>query len=413
MNSKVSPIKKIYHKARRVLADLWLNRLHPDVIQVAITGSYGKTSTTHAITAVLNRHQPTLRTDLNLDTIYNVPITALRVRSQRVIVFELGIDRPNEMDFHLQITRPRIGVITGITPVHSDEAHLGSLENIIREKRKLIEALPANGMAILNRDDGHVREMAAHTQAQVLWYGTGSGADYRACQISLTLSGSRFTVITPSQTFDVETPLLGAHNCVNALAAVAVADQLGISPTLIKAALAELEPLEGRLNVEPGPLNTILINDALRANPASTRAGLEFLAELPASGGRIAVLGEMGELGDLAVKMHAEVGVVAADCDLTHLVCVGKLTRHTAEAAITNGMPKTRVHPAPRVHDAAHILQQHAQPGDLLYLKGSLLRHMERIPLILQGEEVGCEVVSCPFYHTCSECPYLKTGYNQ
>ena len=421
-------IKSLFHFKRRLLAGLWLNVLHPDTIQIGITGSYGKTSTTTAIAAVLSAHAPTLVTDLNLDTIYNVPITALKLRRERYLVFELGIDQPNEMDFHLEITRPSIGVVTGISPVHSDRAHLGSLEAIVAEKRKLIEALPADGTAVLNADDEHVRAMAGHTRARVVWYGRGD-AQYTARDIRTGLDGTRFDLQSPEGIFPVQTGLLGEHSALNLAAAAAVCRTLGVPWETIQQAFTSLKPLTGRLSVEPGPLGTILINDALRANPASTAAGLAFLASLadpplpPPEGGKkggvvagtrgkkIAVLGEMGELGDLAIEKHEEIGRLAAETRPDLLITVGVLTDHIARVAREAGLESERIQAVPDVAAAAEVLRRHASAGDLIYLKGSLMRHLERIPLILAGEKVVCRAVVCPFYHQCPQCEYLEIGY--
>ena len=408
-----NPLKSIFHSQRRLAARFWLNRLHSKVIQIGVTGSYGKTSTTSAIYAVLNRYAPTLMTDLNLDTIYNVPITALQARGRhRFLVFELGIDSPGEMDFHLQIARPRIGVLTGISPVHSDEKHLGSLEAIIQQKGRLLEALPADGLAVLNRDDPHVREMAGRTRARVVWYGRAEGSDFRVTDIQETVSMTRFNLRMPDQTLEAETPLLGAHNAANLAAAAAVGREAGVPEALILEAFSSLQPLKGRLSIEPGPRGLILINDALRANPRSTEAGLAFLGALNSASRKIAVLGEMGELGEHAVREHAGIGRKAAQVHPDFLITVGELTQHTAEQARREGMGGDQVHPVEDAHQAAETLRQLSRPGDLVYLKGSLLRHLERIPLILAGENVVCRVVTCPFYHPCSQCPYLETGYD-
>jgi UDP-N-acetylmuramoyl-tripeptide--D-alanyl-D-alanine ligase len=408
-----SPLKSLFHSTRRAAARLWLNGFHRGVIQIGVTGSYGKTSTTAALYAVLSRHASTLMTDLNLDTRYNVPITALRVRRQhRHLLLELGIDSPGEMDLHLQIARPRLGILTGISPVHADADHLGSLEAIIQQKGRLLEALPAAGAAILNRDDEHVRHMADRTKAPVIWYGTSQGSDYRAADIRQTLAGTRFKLVTPAETLDIQTPLLGAHNALNLAGAAAAAHQAGVPLTLARSAFAELTPLRGRLNVEPGPNGLILINDALRANPASTQSGLAFLAALNTRSRKIAILGEMGELGDHAIPRHAEVGKAAAAASPDLLITVGELTRHTAEAARKAGLAPSKIFTAANVHEAANTLRERGKPGDVVYLKGSLMRHLERIPLILRGKTVGCTVISCPFYHQCTECEFIAKGYN-
>ncbi len=408
-----SPLKRIFHTGRRVAARLWLNGLHRSILQIGITGSYGKTSTSSAIGAVLEAHAPTVMTDLNLDTIYNVPITALRVRSRhRFLVLELGIDSPGEMDFHLEIARPRIGVLTGISPVHSDEKHLGSLEAIIQQKGRMIEVLGETGTAVLNRDDPHVRAMAARTRARILWYGHDPDCDYRLEGVRSTLAGTRFRLATPEGDREFETPLLGEHNAANLAAAAAVARTAGVPYGTIRRAFAGLQPLPGRLSVESGPDGLILINDALRANPASTRAGLAYLAALQAPGRKAAVLGEMGELGEHAQDEHTGIGQSAGQARPDLLITVGNLTRHTAEAAVRAGLPSTQVFAAEDVHQAAARLQEWMRPGDVVYLKGSLMRHLERIPLILEGREVGCRVVVCPFYHQCTQCEFLESGYN-
>lgn len=411
MKPNKNPVKALFHASRRVAANIWLNAFHRATTQIGVTGSYGKTSTTHALYHIIKRHMPIVMTDLNLDTIYNVPITALKLRGERVLLLELGIDQRNEMSFHLEIARPNISIITGIAPVHADEEHLGSLENIIIEKRKLIETLDESGIAVLNFDNAHVRAMVPFTRGRVVSYGSTPDCDYHMTDVHLTTSGSSFQAVTPTDAFPISTPLLGTHNCVNLMGAIATAIQLGVPVETIQQAAASLKPLGGRLNIEPGPLGTTLINDALRANPASTKAGLAFLSELSSSGKKIAVVGEMGELGDVAVEEHTSVGQFAAECDLSLLITVGDLTRHTAQAAQDSGMAEKNVFAAKNVHEAAALLKTHAGEGDLVYLKGSLMRHMERIPMLLNGEIIACNVVFCPFYHQCSACEYRTTGY--
>lgn len=400
-------IKNLFHGGRRWLAKYWLSLL--PAVQVGVTGSFGKTATTRAIAQVLSAAFKVVQTDLNLDTIYNVPITALKARPcSQIVVFELGIDQRGEMERHLEIVRPKIGVVTGISLVHSDAEHLGSLENIIKEKRKLVEALPKDGLAVLNDDDKNVRPMAQATQAKVLFYGT----DKDDCQIwaekiKSGLDGLEFTMRVRGKPYPVKTKLLGAHHIYTCMAATAVAEELGIPMTEIISNLSNLSNLSGRLDVKPGPLGTTLLDDHLRANPESTKAGLLFLKALKVEGRKIAVLGEMGELGDYAAEKHREIGRSAADCSLDYLVCVGPMLKYTAEAAVKTGMNKHQVVWVSDVFEAAQELKTILKKGDLLYLKGSLLRHMERILLLLDGKPVGCRVVSCHLYHQCQNCPLI------
>lgn len=409
-----SPWKQPYHLGRRFLTSFWLS-LHKRVQVIGVTGSYGKTSTTQAISRVLSQASPTLQTDLNLDTVYNLPFTILKLRSShRFLVLELGVDHVGEMDSYLKLVKPLIGVVTGITPVHSEQALLGSLEGIICEKGKLLESLPERGWAILNFDNQYVRAMAKKTQAQRLTYGIKGehrGLDFFAKNIKLGFEGTSFEIYSRHLDWNgekVQMKLVGKHFVGAALAAVAVGFVCKVSKDKIKAGLEELQPLKGRLSVEEGPLGTLLLDDHLRANPASTIAGLETLSLLPSEERKIAVLGEMGELGIYAEEEHRKVGQFVAGLKLDFLVSVGPLQKFVAEEAVKGGMKQRNVHWVPDVEEAAEVLKPLLKRGDLIYLKGSLLRHMERILLILNGQQVDCSLVSCHRYGQCPSCPVLR-----
>lgn len=406
--------KELFHQARRILAKVWL-QLNPQVTIIGITGSYGKTNTARAIAVVLSQKYKTLQTDLNLDTTYNLPITLLKLQpSHQKLVLEYGVDHKNEMDFHLSLVKPSIGVVTGINPTHSDPELLGSLKGVIDEKSKLLEALPQDGWAILNWDDEKVRPMARKTKARVLWYGTNKKrCNFWAEKIKVNLKETSFVLCSNetnhrNRTIRVETGLIGRHFVNNCLAAAAVGKLQGLSWSEIKKGLASLKPLRGRVSLEKGPMGSILINDALRANPASTKAGLQVLASLPAKGSLIAVLGEMGELGVLAKEGHQKVGQKVAELKVDYLIAVGPLQKFVAEEARKGGMKKERIFWVENVHQAADVLKKILKKGDLLYLKGSLLRHMERILLILRKKKVACKTVFCHNYSQCNICPELK-----
>jgi len=408
--------KQLFHQARRVLAKFWL-RFFPNLTIIGVTGSYGKTNTTRAITQVLSEKFPTLQTDLNLDTVYNLPITILKLRPKhQTLVLEYGVDHKNEMDYHLALVKPSIGVITGINPTHSDPELLGSLEGIIEEKSKLLRALPRQpasrrGWAILNWDDEKVRKMKGETKAKVVRYGTTPEADFWAKEIKVDFSGTSFTLCSQKEEIKIKTGLLGRHFVLNCLAAAVVGKIKGLSWEEIKRGLAKLKPLPGRLSVEKGPRKSILLDDHLRANPASTLAGLQTLVDLPSGGRRIAILGEMGELGDSAKKEHQRIGRELARLKkIDYFISVGPLQKLTAQAAIKAGMGEKRVFWVENVREAAEVLKKILRPGDLVYLKGSLLRHTERILLILKGEKVGCQLISCHNYWQCQNCSYLHSG---
>lgn len=402
--------KQPYHRTRRLIAKIWL-QLFPQLTIIGITGSHGKTNTTRAIAQVLSEKYRTLQTDLNLDTVYNLPITLLKLRPwQQKLVLEFGVDHKGEMDFHLSLVKPSIAVITGINPTHSDPELLGSLAKVIEEKSKLLEALEENEMAIMNWDDGEVRKMAKKTKAKVLWYGTSPKCDFWAGKINVDFSGTTFLLHHQNKKMSLKTGLIGRHFVLSCLAAAAIGKLQGLSWDEIKRGLAKLKPLKGRISIEKGPQNSILINDALRANPSSTIAGLQVLVDLPTKGKRIAVLGEMGELGNSAESGHREIGRKVAELKIDYLVSIGPLQKYTAEEAKKSGMKEEKIFWVKDVHQAAQVLDKILKKGDLFYLKGSLLRHMERVLLILKRKKVGCRVANCHFYQQCPSCPHLEEG---
>ncbi|MCJ7805015.1 UDP-N-acetylmuramoyl-tripeptide--D-alanyl-D-alanine ligase [Patescibacteria group bacterium] len=408
-------IKKIFHRTRRIIAKVWL-KLNPQITVIGVTGSYGKTNTVRAISQVLSEKFKTLQTDLNLDTNYNLPITLLKIRPwQQKVVLEYGVDHLGEMDFHLGLVKPQIAILTGINPTHADEEHLGSVENIIKEKKKLLLALSRNGLAVLNWDDKLVRPMAQGFQAKVVFYGSDKKkCDFWAERIKVGFKGTTFLLGyrdgKVKKTLQVKTPLIGRHFVQDCLATVAIGFYQGLNTKQIKNGLLKLKPLAGRLSVEKGPLGSVLLNDSLRANPASTLAGLQTLADLSTKGQRVAVLGEMGELDQSAEVEHQRIGQKVAELKIDFFIGVGTLQKLATQQALASGLKKEQVFWAKDVLEAARILKKILRKGDLFYLKGSRLRHMERILLVLQGEEAACRVADCHFYHHCESCPYLRTG---
>jgi len=372
--------KQIFHSFRRLLAQHWLS--FQPALQIALTGSHGKTNTTNVLTKVLETIGNTVRTDLNLDTTYNVPITALKIMQwTNFAVFELGVDRENDMDVALEIVKPKIGIVTGIAPVHTDQEHLGSLINVIKEKLKLIEALPKDGYTILNYDDKNVRDMAPFTKTQIIWYGTDKSkcdvwVDPKSVKVSL--SGTAFELfsnLTQSTGLTISTRLIGKHHIYTVMAvystlqAIKKLKNVTITIEQFSEIIKTIEPLPGRMSVEKGPMETILLNDSLRANPSSTKSGLETVSEISYNEGRkIAVLGEMGEL-EKPEEEHKKIGKLIGKLDIDYLISIGSLQKFVVEEAVKSGMRKQNIFLAKDVYEGAHYLKKILNNGDLIYLK--------------------------------------------
>lgn len=392
----IKVLKTIYHSLQRIYAKFWL-KFHPNLTIIGVTGSYGKTNVTAAISAVLSEKFKVLQTDLDLDTRYNIPITIARAGDHEKLVLEYGIDRPKEMDFHLFVAKPEIAVITGITPVHADSAHLGSLENIIKEKGKLASSVKKNGWVIINWEDQLARKIAGVTSEKIIFYGRNRHrCDIWASHIKVNFNGTTFKLHFQGKTHNVKLFLIGGHHVFTAMAATAVGWVSGMKWVQINKGFSRLKPLSGRGNIENGPKESIILNDARRANPASTIAGLQTLADLSAKR-KIAVLGEMGELGQYEEEGHRSVGKKAAETKPDYVICVGETTKYIAEEA-KKGMKNSQVLWVKDVFEAAGVLSGILKKGDLWYLKGSLLKHLERIPLIIEGKDVDPDDIASKRY---------------
>jgi UDP-N-acetylmuramoyl-tripeptide--D-alanyl-D-alanine ligase len=349
-----------------------------------VAGSNGKTSVKEAIAALLARLAPTLKTAGNLNTETGVPVCLLRLTPEhRYAVIEMGAQTVGEVALLCRVAPPRIGVVTVIGPEHLE--FFGSLENVIQAEGEIVEALPADGIAVLNADDPHVRSMDRRTQAHVVSYGRSPRADVRALRISGdTLRGLRFTLAVGDERARVQLHLPGEHAVTTALAAAAAALACGMQLPQIALALAELRPAKRRGEIKRGANGATLVDDSYNANRQSAEAAITTLrgAKPCAGGRRWFVFGDMLELGAYSLAEHAAVGVAAAT-GLDELALVGQDVRATAEAALRAGMPAERVHlfAAPLADrealsrarlEAARYVRERVGPCDIVLVKGSL-----------------------------------------
>ncbi|MEZ4519676.1 MAG: UDP-N-acetylmuramoyl-tripeptide--D-alanyl-D-alanine ligase [Chloroflexota bacterium] len=351
----------------------WRSRFNISV--TGITGSVGKTSTKELASAVLSRRFHTLKSSGNQNNEIGVPLTLLKLEPQyEQAVIEMGMYELGEIARFCELARPQVGVITNISPVHLER--LGSIENIVRAKQELVEALPEDGIAILNRDDDWVMGMAQHTNARVFTYGLDDRADLWASDISsMGLDGIRFQLHYDNDSMNLRIPLLGRHSVHTALRASAIGLAQGMSWPEIAAGMSEMSS-QLRLVAAPGPYGSILIDDTYNSSPESALAALNLLQDL--DGRRVAVLGDMLELGTAEWQAHRRVGLRAAEvADI--LVTVGPRSHIAAEAAVSAGLPRARVIQVNDAPEAVPVLLDLIEPGDVVLIKGSLGMAMDRI----------------------------------
>jgi UDP-N-acetylmuramoyl-tripeptide--D-alanyl-D-alanine ligase len=323
-------------EALQQLATYW--RTSHLIPTVGITGSYGKTTTKELVARVLGARFDVLRNEKNLNNEIGVPLTILQLRSRHeVAVIEMGMYALGEIAELSKISQPRIGVVTNVGAQHLER--LGSIECIAQAKSELIQALPRDGIAILNGDDQRVRAMATLGPSTVITYGLGEDNTIRATDIvHKGLEGLEFTLAYPEGQARVTTSLLGNHSIYAYLAAAAVGFQMGLSVKEIKERLRR--PAQSlRLKLVKGPAGSTIIDDTYNAGPASTIAALDVLSS--AQGRRIAILADMAELGDFEEAGHREVGRKAA-ASVDTLITVGPRARWIAEEAQAHGLVDVR-----------------------------------------------------------------------
>lgn len=366
---------------------------------VALTGSAGKTSTKDLIAQVLRRKAPTVFTPGSLNNEIGLPLTALSATEEtRFLVLEMGARGIGHIRYLAGLTPPRIGLVLNVGTAHIGE--FGGREQIALAKGELVESLPSaaeGGVAVLNADDPLVRAMASRTKAKVVLFGESDEADVRAENVRLTDTGQpAFRLHTPSGASDVTMRLYGEHHVSNALAAAAVAHELGMSAEEIAIALSEADSLSRwRMEVTERPDGVTIVNDAYNANPESMRAALRALAAMgkasQAKGGRTwAVLGKMAELGDEALAEHDAVGRLAVRLNVGKLVAVGGREAAWLQLGAYNegswGEESVHVSDA---QAAVDLLRSELRPGDVVLVKASRSVGLESVAQALL--ETGAE----------------------
>ena len=370
---------------------------------VGITGSTGKTSTREAVAAVLGRRLHVFHNPANYNGRFGLPIALGRLTPEhQVAVLEMACDSFDEIAHLSALTRPHVGIVTAVN--HAHLAYLGSLEAIAQEKSRLVEALPpadAGGLAVLNFDNAWVRAMREQTPAQAVTYGLEADADLVASQprvertgttMLLHLAGPQGTGYPGYPARDeIRISLLGQHHVYTALASIAVGIAYHVPWEEILAALESLRPMPGRLNPLPGQNGSLILDDSYSASPASMLAALETLNELAKrerlehTVRRVAVLGDMGQLGDYEREGHRRVGqVAAANADL--LITVGEQAEEIARAAQEAEQPPAQVVITYSPAEAARHLNEGLGSDDIVLVKGDVQARMERVARALLAE---------------------------
>ncbi len=367
------------------LAAAWRDKAGARVI--GITGSNGKTTLKEMLAAILGQVDRVLSTRGNLNNDIGMPLTLMRLQDEQYAVIEMGANHAGEIAYLSRIARPDVAVLNNAGRAHLEG--FGSIEGVARAKAEILQGLAATGTFIYNADDRFAnlwRELAEGHRMR--GFGLDEQADVRSPAESYRLEWrdagfeAAFEVIAGAEAFEVRLRLGGRHNRMNALAAVAVALELGIPPKAIREGLASLAPVKGRLCPVPTTSGVRLVDDAYNANPDSVAAAIAVLAAMP--GRRTLVLGDLGELGEEQVSLHRELGVLASQAGVERLYTCGPLSAHAAETF----QGEKRV-----FADHAALLEglrESLGADESVLVKGSRASAMDRVVAALVGEGVTC-----------------------
>lgn len=393
--------------ARKIIA-----KYNPLVI--GITGSVGKTSTRHAIAAALSAKYNYREPEKNYNNEIGIPLTVIGARGldeggssslgwlrvfakaiavwllpqnyPQVLVLEYGIDRPGDMDAYLKIVKPQLAVLTTIGMSHRE--FFSSEEEIAFEKGKMAESLPKNGAFIFNLDDALVTDQTKRTAGHLISFGTNPKAKVSLLSVEEILQlqpSTTLTIKTPTREIKVTVPVIGKAHVSAVLAAVAIAEAMEVETDLIVKGLSSYRAMPGRLNIIAGIKRSILIDDTYNAAPLSTLKALKLLGRFPGDN-KIAVLGDMLELGDSSDSAHKEVGNFAASLNLKHLITVGELGKKIAAAAKESGMEESRIIFFSNSEEAKRNVLEMLEPDSVVLVKGSQGVRMEKITKELLAE---------------------------
>ena len=416
-------MEKLIQLKLKILAKLILKKYQPKII--GITGSVGKTSVREAIYAVLKVKHNVRRSIKNYNNELGVPLTIINTEAPgknilgwltvffkalkliifkdsnypEIVVLEMGVDKPRDMDYLNGIVSCQVGVLTMIGTVHAE--YFNSREELRQEKAKLLKSVSKGGWAIVNYDNIASRKCLEESVARKLTYGLEDKADVRADKINYDfkgtkdgrgLAGVRFRLSYEQDSVEVILPgVFGPGVVYSALAAVAVGISQGLILGEIARALKSFESPKGRMKVIDGIKRTTILDDTYNAEPESMRAALGVLKRIPlASGARkFAVLGDMLELGKYSIEMHRDIGKYALKCNIDKLIVVGERARDIARGAKEAGMPRDNIFNFADSVQAGRFIQDRIKEHDLILVKGSQGVRMEKIVLEIMADPLA------------------------
>ncbi len=385
---EVKSWKKPLHFTQTNLAKTYL-KLIPKIQVIAIAGSVGKTLTQNAISSVLSQKYSAVVGEENLDPTFRIPQTILKAKPwDKYLILEYGVEHPHDMDHYLKIAKPKIGVMTVLSAEHTK--YFGDMDGVIKEESKLVYALPKSGYAILNADDPFSSILASKTKATIVWYGQKAKKGIKISHYKQNMFGAKFRMHYGGQIASVHWKIIGKHQLLSVYAASTVGIICGLTLKQIAKGLSQVKVPSHRLSAKTTDHINIL-DDTYNSSPKAAIESIATLNELGKGKKKIAVLGEMKDLGDLSETSHQEVGEKLAKSKINFLITLGSVAGIISKSAKKAGF-KGEILNIKSTKEAIRKLKTISNKKTLVLIKGSRHAHMERIVygLLHKSTEVNC-----------------------
>lgn len=340
-----------------------------DIPVIAVTGSVGKTSTKDILASVISKKYKVLKTEGNLNNHIGLPLTILKLKDHTAMVVEMGMNALGEIRTLTNIAKPTICVITNVGTSHIGK--LGSRENILKAKLEILEGMDKTGTLVINNDNDMLNEWnKTNNTYNVITFGIDNMSNVMGSDIKLKEFSSEFVAKTDGKKLNVKVLVGGKHFVYNGLCAIAVGNLLGITDEKILDGILEFELTKNRMDVHKNSNNVIIINDCYNANYDSMKAAIEYLSRINADR-KIAVLGDMLELGDYSKELHEKIGEIVASNKIDYLVTVGKEAKNILKKAVDNGVKSENTFNFNTNEEAIRLLKKMLKSGDAVLLKAS------------------------------------------
>ena len=388
---EVKSWKRPIHASKALLAKNYLKVL-PHIEIIGITGSVGKTLTQNAIYAVFSQKYKTVVGDENLDPTFRIPQTILKSKPwDQKVILEYGVEYPGDMDHYLKIVVPKIAVVTAIAPTHLK--YFKNVEGVFLEKLKLVKALSADSYAVLNSNDSYLQKMAKMTKAHIRWFGKSAKSPVKISDFRQSLDGSKFQLSLNGKKASVSWRIVGEHHLLSAYAAATVGIIEGMTINQIAKGLSKIHVPLHRLNiVHIGKMS--ILDDTYNSSPAAAKEAMNTLIALGQHKNKIAVFGDMKDLGELSKEAHQNLGKAIAASDINVLVTIGKEAETIAKAAKSSFF-KGKIIIAKGIGEINDSIRKLKMDKSLILVKGSRHAHLERLVFALQGKPTSINCYHC------------------